>query len=187
VTVIDFLPPGDARRFAARQRGFTMVELIVVLVLVGILAAVAAGRYFDRRGFDTYAYAEQMRAMLRFAQKAAIARNTPVYVRLEENRISLCHANPASGCAAASLVANPGGLSGGDDATRNQCGSADWYCIGRPPGITWTASPSPDWLMFDALGRPVLPGGQAAGLALAIAGGRDSVTITVTQETGYVQ
>jgi len=164
-----------------------MVELIVVMVLVGIMAAIGAGRFFERSAFDTNVYGQQVRAMLRFAQKAAIARNTPVYVRFEDNRISLCHANPATGCPATSMVANPGGFAAGEDATRNQCGSANWYCIGRPPGITWSTTPVPEWLMFDALGRPLLSGGQASGLALAISGGKDSVTISVMQETGYVQ
>lgn len=164
-----------------------MVELVVVLVLVGIMAAIGASRFFDRSGFDTHAYGGQVRAMLRHAQKAAIARNAPVYVRFEENRISLCHANPASGCGAAWLVPNPGGFASGDEATRNQCGSGNWYCIGRPAGISWTAAPSPDWLMFDALGRPLLPGGAPGGLSLAISGGRDSISVSVTQETGYVQ
>lgn len=164
-----------------------MVELIVVIVLIGIMAAIGAGRFFERSAFDTYAYGEQLRAMLRFAQKAAIARNSPVYVRFEENRISLCHANPATGCAAAAMVPNPGGFAGGDDATRNQCGSANWYCIGRPPGIAWSTTPAPEWLVFDALGRPLLSGGQAGGLTLSISSGKDTVAISVTQETGYVQ
>lgn len=185
---IPTLPAAQAGRAAfGKHTGFTMVELIVVLVLVGIMAAIGMGRFADRTGFDTYSYAEQVRAMLRYAQKSAIARNTPVYVRLEDTRISLCHANPASGCASSALVGNPGGFAPNDEATRNACGSSNWYCLGRPANITWTATPSPDWLMFDALGRPLLPGGAAGGLALAISGGRDSVTISVAQETGYVQ
>lgn len=164
-----------------------MVELIVVMILIGILGAVGAGRFFDRAAFDVPAYAEQVRAMLRYAQKAAIARNTPVYVRFEENRISLCHAIPSSGCGADRQVAVPGGFSGGDDATRSQCGSGNWYCLGKPAGISWTTSPSPDWLMFDALGRPVLPGNVPGGLALSISGGRDTANVFVTEETGYVQ
>lgn len=170
-----------------RPRGFTTIELIVVLVLVGILAAIGAGRFFDRGGIETYTYGEQVRAMLRYAQKAAIARNTSVYVRFDENRMSLCHAEPAGACAPAARVVAPGSFSAGDDATRTQCGSGNWYCIGKPPGITWTASPSPDWLEFDALGRPLLPGGQSGGLALTINSGRDAVTVSVTEETGYVQ
>ena len=164
-----------------------MVELVVVLILIGILGAIGAGRFFDRPAFDVPTYAEQVRAMLRYAQKAAIARNTPVFVRFEENRISLCHENPASGCAADLQVGVPGGFSAGDDATRSQCGSGNWYCLGKPAGISWTASPSPDWLMFDALGRPVLPGNVAGGLTLRISGGRDSASVFVTEETGYVQ
>lgn len=164
-----------------------MVELIVVLVLVGILAAVGLGRFVDRPAFEVPTYAEQVRAMLRYAQKAAIARNTPVYVRFEDNRISLCHAMPSSGCRADRQVAVPGGFSAADDATRSQCGGGNWYCLGKPAGISWTTSPSPDWLMFDALGRPVLPGNVASGLALSISGGRDTADIVVTEETGYVQ
>ena len=164
-----------------------MVELIVVMILVGILGAIGAGRFFDRPAFDVPTYAEQVRAMLRYAQKAAIARNAPVFVRFEENRISLCHAMPAGGCGADRQVAVPGGFSAGDEATRSQCGGGNWYCLGKPPGISWTAAPSPDWLMFDPLGRPILPGDVSGALALEISGGSDSASIFVVEETGYVQ
>lgn len=161
----------------------------MVLVLVGVLGAIGAGRFFDRKGFDAATYAEQVRTMLRYAQKAAIARNASVWVRFEDHRISLCHAEPQGGCAAAALVPNPGGFSGADEATRNHCGNADWYCIGKPDSVSWDATPSPDWIRFDALGRPLLPGDMPGGLVLSIAAGREaaSVSVSVTEETGYVQ
>jgi len=164
-----------------------MVELIVVLILTGILAAIGVGRYFDRPAFDVPAYAEQVRAMLRFAQKAAVARNRDVFVRFEDNRIFLCHAMPSNGCAADRQVSIPGGFSAGDDATRSQCGSGNWYCLGKPAGLTWSTSPAPDWLKFDALGRPLLPGDAAGALILSISGGKESASVQVFQETGYVQ
>ena len=63
-----------------RAAGFTMVELIMVIVIVGVLAAVAASRFFVRTGFDVAAFAEQVRAMARYAQKLAVAQNRVVWV-----------------------------------------------------------------------------------------------------------
>ncbi len=170
-----------------RAHGFTMVELIVVLILAGVLAAIGVGRYFDRAGFDVPAHAEQVRAMLRFAQKAAVARNRDVFVRFEDNRISLCHAMPSGGCAADRQVSIPAGFSAGDDATRSQCGSGNWYCLGKPAGVSWSTSPAPEWIRFDALGRPFLPGDVSGGLTLSITSGKESASVAVSEETGYVQ
>lgn len=164
-----------------------MVELIVVLILAGILAAAAVGRFVDRPAFDVPTHAEQVRAMLRYAQKVAIARNRDVFVRFEENRISLCHGNPAGGCSADRQVGTPGGFSAGDDATSTRCGSGNWYCLGKPSSMAWAASPTADWLRFDALGRPFLPGDMAGGLTLNISAGKESATVQVFEETGYVQ
>jgi MSHA pilin protein MshC len=170
-----------------RQRGFTMVELIVVMVLVGILGAIAGGRFFERGAFESQAVGEQVRAMLRYAQKTAIARNAPVFVRFEENRISLCHAEPKGACAPAAYVPSPGGFSGGDEASSAQCGTANWYCIGRPAGLSWDAAPLPDFLAFDGLGRPFHPNGRPGGMLLTIGAGGETVRISVSEETGYVQ
>ena len=61
------------RRFCG---GFTMVELILVIVIAGILATVAVPRLVGRNSFDTRGFADQLAATVRFAQKLAVAQRT---------------------------------------------------------------------------------------------------------------
>ncbi|MCA1973912.1 MAG: type II secretion system GspH family protein, partial [Caenispirillum sp.] len=69
--------------------GFTMVELVVTLIVIGILAVVAAPRFFDRADFDARAFLEQTAAALRYAQKAAIAQRRTVCVAFAANAVTL--------------------------------------------------------------------------------------------------
>lgn len=65
---------------ASAQRGFTLVELVTVIVIVAILAAVAMPRFFDRNTFDSRGYYDQVLSTLRYAQKTAIAQHITVCV-----------------------------------------------------------------------------------------------------------
>ena len=66
-----------------RMRGFTLLELVMVLLLVGVLAVFVAPR-FEVAVFNARGFADQVGAALRFAQKAAIARRQ---ARSEERRV----------------------------------------------------------------------------------------------------
>ena len=176
---------------ASRRSGFTMVELIVVLILIGILSAIGVARFFDRSGYDAAGFAEQGRAMLRYAQKLAVAQNRPVYVQGALDGVALCY-DATVPCPADKVVPAPSGDNSGSAATRKRClvnnqYSQRWYCEGWPAGVTMTpVSGTLSPFFFDGLGRPGVSGGTFAGLTVRIAGGAVSSQISVAQETGYV-
>jgi len=75
-----------------RQHGFTLVELILVIVVLGILAAVVGPRFFDRQVFDQRLHYEESLAALRYAQKRAIAGGCPVRVQVAATEYSVSFA-----------------------------------------------------------------------------------------------
>jgi MSHA pilin protein MshC len=179
-----------------------MVELIVVMVLVGILAAIGAARFFSRTGFDSAGYAEQLRAMTRYAQKLAIAQNRNVFVVGGADGFALCYANNLP-CPAAQIVPAPGGSNSGASATRSFCTVgggyvANWYCEGRPAGVTMTPlGGSLPPFYFNGLGKPYLPADLPPGgapsqdssfatMSVTIGGDNTAIPVTISQETGYV-
>ena len=58
------LPRRERPAFAAGRRGFTLVEITVVIVLIGIVASVAAPRLLERSALDERAAADALRGLL---------------------------------------------------------------------------------------------------------------------------
>jgi MSHA pilin protein MshC len=170
------------------HHGFTMVELIVVIVLIGIIGTMAVGRFMERSTFDTAAWTEQLRSTLRHAQKVAIAQNHPVYVHLEARRVAVCLDSDAACPGDARRVRAPGGANSGSGATRAACGSESWMCEAPPEGVSMGLpgkSGTPiGGIAFDGLGRAAMIDGF--GGRLEIKGDELTNTIGIDPETGYV-
>ena len=176
-----------SRAGLAYQSGFTLVELIAVIIIVGILGSFAAARFFGRSSFDSVAFADQAAALLRYAQKVAIAQNRNVYVRVQANGVALCY---DSACSAGSRVLAPGGANSDSAATRLVCADSNWACEAPPQQVT--VSPLAQFY-FDALGKPFLatdlpPTATSAFTTRTITVKADTSlrTITIEMETGYV-
>jgi MSHA pilin protein MshC len=63
------------RQYGRQARGFSLIELICCLVIIGILAAVAAPRMFDNSGFQAHGYAQEVADAVHEAQAVAVASN----------------------------------------------------------------------------------------------------------------
>jgi MSHA pilin protein MshC len=144
------------------MRGFTLVELIMVIVITGILAAVVGPRFFDRQVFDERLFFEESIGAVRYGQKLALASGCLTEVSLNQAGYQLRQA------AACSSGAYTLAVIGADGQTP--------YLGALPAGVVLQATNFP--LVFDSLGRPV------GGAASASIGG---FTLNVAAETGLVQ
>ena len=152
--------------------GFTLLELIVVMLVVSIIAIVAIPRLSLNQAFVAAGFYDASKAMLRYAQKLAIAQRRDVYVNLVTATGTLCLSyttvDPAcSGTASSTLVADP----------QNP---GKRFAQVAPGGVRIDAAYSS--FRFTGLGKPM----PDAAYSLAVIGDDMARTITVERETGYV-
>lgn len=154
---------------ARLQPGFTVIELITVIVLLGVLSIVAAPRLLDTAALHSRGFQEETVSFLRYAQKAAIAQRRVVCLAFTRNSATL-HISAAPALATC------------DTPLRGPLGDS-------PGTLTATSGEGyrdvPTDFNFDALGQPV----DATGLSVASQtlhvdglGG----AVTVETGTGYV-
>lgn len=153
-------------RHSGRQRGFTLAELVIVLVLVGVLAVVAMPRLLHQSGFAARGAHDFVASGLRYAQKSAIAMRRNVCVAVGPTSLAMTYASAAGSaqpCAAGNTIANPAtGLPFASSAYE------EGATVATPANV-----------VFDALGRP--------SAAVSITVDLYATPITIEAETGLVR
>lgn len=155
------------RRRFHRQTGFTLVELVMIILLVGILSIVAIPHFANRDTYDASGFAEETRAILRLAQKTAIGqhRNVSVNFDVAHQSLTACY-DTAYPCA--SPVADPSG------------GAA--MSVAPNSNVAFTSTVAQ--LSFDWRGSP---NGTAATVTVSPVAGGTATSVGVDADTGYVQ
>jgi MSHA pilin protein MshC len=167
---VSFKGLGRCRRLG--QWGFTMIELIMVIILLGILSVVAMPRIFNSGDFYARGFHDETMGLMRYAQKTAIAQRRTVCVAFTTTTATLSIASAAATGACNTPLIGP----------NKSCSGAG--CITAKSGISYSAGPTA--LQFDGLGQPTATPLASMAVQVANNGVAISKTVTIEPSTGYV-
>ena len=136
-----------------RRSGFTIVEAVVLISIVGIIAAVAAPRFLALSEMDAARAHRQALADFRYAQRVSANSGCPVQVDFGIGLYTLTRrTNCRSGAYSQPMV----------DPVSNTTP----YSVTLPIGVAITSSVDP--LVFDALGRATTTAGVVSSVSIAV-------------------
>jgi len=151
------------------HRGFTLIELVTVVMLLGVLSVVVAPRAFTIHDLNARGFHDETLSFLRYAHKTAIAQRRTVCLAFTGNSVALAIAALPASSECATALKGPAGQSPAVLTAR--------------PDAAYGVQP-PDF-GFNGLGQPVdLLGVVLPTQTLHVAG--TSLSIVVESVTGYV-
>lgn len=143
-------------------RGFTLIELVVILTLVGALALFVSARPSDRSAFQVRGWHDELVAATRYAQRYALASGCAVELDIAAGAYALNLLDSRPGCAATAVQRPDGGIFSGT----------------APAGISASG----------ALGKHVFDARDdvGSGGTIAVTDGSMTLSFTISAGSGFV-
>ncbi|MCP4188421.1 MAG: type II secretion system protein [Gammaproteobacteria bacterium] len=146
--------------------GFSLIELVVVMLLLGILSLFAMGRLFDQNQFAARGFFDDMVTAVRFAQKLAVSTGCEVQVLITSTSYQLRQSSSCTAGDFTNLVPNP--------ANR----ANDYLNNDMPDGYSLSSAT----ILFNWLGVP----SSGVDTVVTFSGGSTPLSFTVYGQTGLV-
>lgn len=143
-------------------KGFTLTELVTVIVILGVLSAVTLPIWFNRTDFEQRGFFDELIQATRYAQKLAVASNCDVRINIAAGGFGL-------------------------EQPTTQCNTANWQAVplpsspppyNAPPGVTVTAGTGT--ITFFA-------SGLASASPTVTVTGTSALSFNIYAATGYVE
>lgn len=149
-------------------RGFSFVELVVVIVLMAILVGVAVPRFFGQGDFEAPAFAQELASAARYAQKLAVVSGCPVSLTVTADGYALHQPQATTPvCSGALTMTLP---------VRHPATGED-FAATAPTGVVIGGAAFPATVQFSAAGVP------SAAASFTIAG----QVVSIAAGSGYVE
>lgn len=149
----------------SREKGFTVIELVMVIVVLGIVSLFVVPRFNSQSSFDSLSFHQELKTAIRYAHKLSIASACDIQVVVTASSYSLFY--PDSSC-------NPPDAFGSNPVSHPVQTTA--YNGTAPTGVSITGFGN---FYFNAMGSPSSSG--------TITVNPDSRQIKVNSLTGFVE
>lgn len=147
--------------------GFTIVELITVIMIIGIISAVAAPKFIGNDAFAARGAYGTLLSSLRLAQKTALAQRKTIYTNINVTSKVVCLGYDAN---CTTPVTDP--------ATKAA------YIKTLPSTVTLTTTLNP--IVFTSSGKESANNTVTLTVSNNVATSEPARTITIERDTGYL-
>jgi len=161
-----------------RNKGFTLVEVIIVLILIGILAATAASKFTGTDTFEAYTFRASLISALRLTQQRAMQQTNNTFchqIVIENSRYGV---PDRTNCAITTFPA------GWQPDFTGLVVESRYNITFQIDGVA-----NPSAITFDGMGRPVanasLTNNCAGGCDITIQSSVETLNIRIESE-GYI-